>query len=130
MVVFHFLSIFLGRRVTSTSWTLQASISFHFPLKYSNLSLINIIGNNSCKNPTFVKEIVKAPKLSNWSKSPKIRKNTEMKIVMKAIKEASIEPEKISQSLLVVLRILSKNSLLSILLDPIFSAAENLALQI
>jgi hypothetical protein len=53
-----------------------------------------------------------------------------MKIVMKAIKEASIEPEKISQSLLVVLRILSKKSLLSILLDPIFSAAENLALQI
>lgn len=73
---------------------------------------------------------MKAPKLSKWSKSPKNRKNTEMKIVMKAIKEASIEPEKISQSLLVVLRILSKKSLLSILLDPIFSAAENLALQI
>lgn len=91
---------------------------------------MNIAGNNSCKNPTLVKAKVKAPKLSNLSDSPKITKITDKKIVMKAIKEAIIEPEKRNQSFFVVFRIFYINNLLSILLDPIFNAAENLALQI
>lgn len=70
------------------------------------------------------------PKLSNLSVSPKIRKNIDTNIVMKAIKEANIEPENRSQSFLVVLRIFYNSNLLSILLDPILKAAENLALQI
>lgn len=74
--------------------------------------------------------MVKVPKLSNLSESPKITKNTEMKIVINAIKEANIEAENKSQSFFVVLRILSNSNLLSILFDPILNAAENLALQI
>lgn len=74
--------------------------------------------------------MVKSPKSSNLINSPKIRKKTDMKIVMKAIKQARIEPENKSQSFLVVLRIFYRSNLLSILFDPIFKAAENLALHI
>lgn len=74
--------------------------------------------------------MAKVPKLSNLSVSPKIRKNIDTNIVMKAINEENIEPENRSQSFLVVLRIFYKSNFLSILLDPILKAAENLALQI
>lgn len=49
---------------------------------------------------------------------------------MKATQNANTDPEKIKHSFLVVVRILSINSLLSTCLKPTLSVAENLALQI
>ncbi len=92
--------------------------------------MMNIVGNNRCKKSTFVTEMVKAPIVSKLSKSPKMRKNMDMKIVMNATVKASMDAEKISQSFLDVVLIFSINNLLSILLEPILIAAENLALHI
>ncbi len=102
----------------------------HFFLKYSILSIINITGNNNSKNNNFVADIVNAPKVSKLKEFPKIRKNIDPKILKKATQNASTDPEKMNQSFLDVVRILSINSLLSTRLKPILSAAENLALQI
>ncbi len=92
--------------------------------------MMNMVGNNKCKKTNFIAEIVNALKVSKHNKSPKIRKTIDNKIVMNAIVQATKDVEKISQSFFDVVLIFYINSLLSILLEPILSAAENLALHI
>lgn len=126
----HPLKIFLGSKVTSTNWTLQASINFHFPLKYLSRPRMKETGNKSWIKSTFVAETVKSPKLLKLKESPKIKKNNDITILTKAITNVNMEPENISQSFLDVSCIFSMSNLLSILLEPILRAAEKWALHI
>lgn len=87
-------------------------------------------GNNICKNVVLTNDITNEPKDSKFNALPNTNDNKDKNIVTNAIKNAISDIIKMVQSFFEVDFIFSINNVLSIFLDPILSAAENLTLHI
>jgi len=91
---------------------------------------MNNAGNIICKNKTWQTDNIKAPNDSKCKEFPNIKENIEINIAVNATKYPIIEEMKIAQSFFEVLLTFYIKRVLSIFLDPILSAAENLVLHI